>query len=382
MQPFTASPGSPQENAQHQIPYIQLMEEIQCSDMSFHPQQDLLALGLIDNSVQIYAYSAEGTASCIQQYNHHNGPVRCLSFSEEGKFLFTGSSDCSLAAIDATTGKIVFQKANAHPDPLQCIATKESVLVTGDEEGCLKVWDLRQSKQVFCWEEHEDYISDIVIDYNRNTILATSGDGFLSVWHMRRGKLEAMSDNIEDELLSMAIIKEGSKVVVGTTEGILTIWSWGDWGDMSDRFPGHPQSIDAIIPIDDDTICTGSSDGLIRIVSIQPNGLLGLVGEHGELPIECLRLSHDKRWMASTSHDSCVRFFDVAYLYSDDGDDDEEGENDEKQKEKEKEPEHNSEHMDEVKDNTCNSELQPTGTAKKKKKKGRSKGRGFFSGLE
>jgi hypothetical protein len=52
--------------------------------------------------------------------------------------------------------------------------------------------------------------------------------------------------------------------VVGTQDGILTLWSWGDWGDYNDRIIGHPNSIDAICKLDEDTICTGSSDGIIR----------------------------------------------------------------------------------------------------------------------
>ena len=28
--------------------------------------------------------------------------------------------------------------------------------------------------------------------------------------------------------------------MVGTQEGVLLIFSWGDWGDHSDRMPGHP----------------------------------------------------------------------------------------------------------------------------------------------
>lgn len=104
---------------------------------------------------------------------------------------------------------------------------------------------------------------------------------------MRKARLEAQSDNMEDELLSVVVLKvsvlphnltisahrtqpaflllqHGNKVVCGSQGGILDIWSWGQWGDISDRFPGHPQSIDAIIAIDEETIVTGSSDGLIR----------------------------------------------------------------------------------------------------------------------
>lgn len=53
-------------------------------------------------------------------------------------------------------------------------------------------------------------------------------------------------------------------MVVGDEEGVISIWSWDYWGDMTDRFPGHPQSVDTILPLDEQTIATGSSDGLIR----------------------------------------------------------------------------------------------------------------------
>ena len=39
---------------------------------------------------------------------------------------------------------------------------------------------------------------------------------------------------------------------------------------------------------------TGSQDGLIRIISILPNSMLGVVGEHGDFPVETLALSHDR----------------------------------------------------------------------------------------
>ena len=57
---------------------------------------------------------------------------------------------------------------------------------------------------------------------------------------------------------------------------------------------GHPSSVDALVAFDEDTVLTGSQDGLIRIISILPNSMLGVVGEHGDFPVEALALSHDR----------------------------------------------------------------------------------------
>ena len=55
-------------------------------------------------------------------------------------------------------------------------------------------------------------------------------------------------------------------MVCGDGSGTLDIYSWGLWGDLSDRFPGHPDSIDSICKITEDILCTGCADGTIRYV--------------------------------------------------------------------------------------------------------------------
>ena len=61
-------------------------------------------------------------------------------------------------------------------------------------------------------------------------------------------------------------LQGGRKVVCGTGDGILNLFSWGEWGDISDRFPGHPLSIDSCVAVSDSVVCTGSMDGIIRCV--------------------------------------------------------------------------------------------------------------------
>ncbi len=48
---------------------------------------------------------------------------------------------------------------------------------------------------------------------------------------------------------------------------------------------------------------------------MQPNRLLGVLGEHEEdFPIERLALSRDRRYLASCSHDQTVKFWDALEL--------------------------------------------------------------------
>jgi len=204
-------------------------------------------------------------------------------------------------------------------------------LITGDDDGAVKVWDIRQQKEVFSWHDNEDFISELVIHPTRNHIvLAPSGDSSLSIYDIKKGKLSNRSDYVEDELLSIVILKNGERVVCGTQEGVLLIWKWGEWDVPNDKIKGHPQSIDAAVKIDEDTLCTGSSDGILRLVSVLPNKCIGPIGDHNNtFPIEVVKKSFDNNVLANTSHDHCVNFLNIAFLYEEGGDDDDDNNNDE-----------------------------------------------------
>lgn len=130
-----------------------------------------------------------------------------------------------------------------------------------------------------------------------------------------------MSDNFEEDLTSMVICKYDKKVLCATSEGVINIFSWDWFGDCNDRIIGHPGSIDTMIKYDEDTIITGSEDGLIRAVSVLPNKIIAILGDPTEqndggevFHIQKVALSHDKCWLASCSLDDIVKIIDVTSL--------------------------------------------------------------------
>ena len=254
-----------------------------------------------------------------------------------------------------------------------------AAIVTGDDIGTVRLWDTRicgnnnhnnsKSSNPFdnlmklptgCiqhWKVNHDYITDFETNDDGTTLFASSADGTLSVFDIRyinrKGgtsrcislpdidphqsiSLEqksntsttwekhgyVKSDNQEDELLSLVLLKNSNKLLCGSQQGILSLFSYNIWGDISDRFPGHPQSIDALLKIDEDTVLTGSSDGLVRCVQLLPNALLGVLGAHDGFPIEGLGWSCNRNMVGSISHDEYIRLWDASLLKEEDDDSD------------------------------------------------------------
>jgi WD40 repeat protein len=72
-----------------------------------------------------------------------------------------------------------------------------------------------------------------------------------------------------------------------------------------------------MLKIDENSVITGSSDGLIRVVSLQPNKVLGVIGDHEDFPVEGLCRSRCGGILASYSHDDIVRFWDISMFVGD-----------------------------------------------------------------
>ncbi|KAI8090518.1 WD40-repeat-containing domain protein [Thamnidium elegans] len=308
--------------------------------LDLHPSSDIVATGMINGRVHCYRYG-------LQEHEHlwtakaFKKSCRGVSFTPDGSNLYAISRDRSIQLLDTETGSVIRVRETTHDSPINSLLViDERMLATGDDQGVIKIWDSRKEEAVMTYSEHEDYIADMTYSAQHKTLLAVGGDGYLSTWDIRKPNVVAMSDQIEDELLSIELVKNGKKAVVGTQDGVLSLWSWGDWGDYNDRIMGHPNSIEALCKLDEDTLATGSSDGIIRLVTVLPNEFQGALGDHGEdMPIENLRLSHDKKYLVSSGHDDKLQFWDVAHLFAEESEAVDEEETEEKAHEEEvKEP--------------------------------------------
>ncbi|KAK7503871.1 hypothetical protein BaRGS_00004994, partial [Batillaria attramentaria] len=299
--------ASKEEDVPGDIVHEDLVLAVTC-----HPSQNLIASGCIDGSVTIHSFSASEKIKLLRTLPHHKKSCRALRFSPGGKRLYTAGKDKSLWCIDTETGGIRRKIKAAHESAIySLLVTGERFVATGDDDGVLKLWDMRSKSATMELKECEEFISDMIIDQQQKILVATSGEGTLTAFNIRRKRMDLQSELFDSELLSLAAVKGEQRVVCGSGDGTLNIFHWGQWGNISDRFPGHPMSIDCIVPITEDIVCTGSMDGMIRAVNILPNRFLGIVGEHEDFPIEGLALSHDKQYLASCSHDQRVKFWFV-----------------------------------------------------------------------
>ncbi|PKU62710.1 WD repeat-containing protein 55 [Dendrobium catenatum] len=284
-------------------------------DLDFHPSSPLVAAALISGDLYLYRYGADSQPERLLQVSAHEESCRAVRFVDSGRAVLTASPDCSILATDVETGRAIARLEEAHENSInRLVNLTETTIASGDDEGCIKVWDTRHRSCCNSFDAHEDFVSDMTFVSGTKQLLATSGDGSLSVCSLRKNKVQARSEFSEDELLSLVIMKGGKKVVCGSQNGPLLLYSWGHFEDCSDRLLGHPMSVDTLLKLDEDTLISGSEDGVIRLVGILPNRIIQPLAEHSEYPIEGLAFSYDRKFLGSISHDQMLKLWDVEEL--------------------------------------------------------------------
>jgi WD repeat-containing protein 55 len=68
-----------------------------------------------------------------------------------------------------------------------------------------------------------------------------------------------------------------------------------------------------MIPITERIAITAGEEGVIRAMHLVPGRILGIAGQHS-LAIEAMDISNNGEYIASSSHDNDIRFWNIKYF--------------------------------------------------------------------
>lgn len=285
-------------------------------DICFHPQRDIIAAASITGDVLVYKYTNTET-ELMSTIELHLKACRDIEYNDDGTTLFSTAKDLSIMLTDVETEKLKRIYENAHEHPVYTMTViGEHIFATGDDDGVVKLWDLRQSGSTpaFSLKEMEDYVSAIITNRDAKYLVCASGDGSLTTINIPGKKLYVQSEEYDEELTCLGLFKNERKLLTASSKGKMYIFNWGEFGLHSDEFPSFTKkAINCMIPITENVVITGGEDGVLRATSLFPHHHLGVVGQHS-LSIEALDISGDGTLIASSSHNNDIKFWNVKYF--------------------------------------------------------------------
>ncbi|EFN68154.1 WD repeat-containing protein 55 [Camponotus floridanus] len=286
------------------------------TDICFHPTADTIGVASITGDIFMYKYNNEET-TLVSTIELHLKACRDIEFSEDGQILFSAGKDLCIAITDMETEKLTRLYEKAHEQPIYTMTViSEHVFVTGDDDGVVKLWDLRQkgNDPIFSIKAAEDYISAMITNRDAKYLVCASGDGCLTTINIPERKMHIQTEEYDEELTCLGLFKSERKLLSATSKGKMYVYNWGEFGLHSDEFPNVTKTaINCMIPVTENVVITGGENGIVRATSLFPHRQLGIVGQH-DFSIEALDISNDGILIASSSHNNDIKFWNVQYF--------------------------------------------------------------------
>lgn len=156
------------------------------------------AIGLFDGNVKLYS---QGNSN-PQEIHPCIGSTRALEFNPNDFSLVVGDQHGSIHIFDSTTLQETFTQKSGHNTSIETIKyLSENILVSGDTDGTVKVWDIRSSKCLQRFKPVQDYVADIAPVDGQQFIVAT-GDGQGHLYHISRQKRLQYYQQEDDDFTS------------------------------------------------------------------------------------------------------------------------------------------------------------------------------------
>jgi len=150
----------------------------------------------------------------------HDDQVLSVAFSEDGKYLASGSTDETAAVWDATTGELIRRFVEPHtwvyavafsPDGSVLACAYDSVHTFRDPG--VVTWDTKTGDPVQTLKGHHDRVISLAFSQDGNAIVTGSGDCTVRVWNTKTGDELLCLEGHDGPVTAVCFSPDGKYVV-------------------------------------------------------------------------------------------------------------------------------------------------------------------------
>ena len=236
----------------------------------------------------------------------HEDEVRCLAFSPNGRFLATGSSDCTALVSEVRTGRQIVRVTHKG-DVTSVHFSPDSKSVASASTDCtVRITDLATGDQTIeLWHDFQVYSAEF--SPNGFLLATASMDSTARVWAVRDGRQLGLLHH-DDQVQTATFSPDGRMLATASWDSSCRVWEIPSGKELS-RFIHEDRVLAVAFSPDSTFIVTASMDRSVRIWD------LGLQKErlrmHHAAEVSDVTVSADGTLIASASWDCTARTWDV-----------------------------------------------------------------------
>jgi WD40 repeat protein/serine/threonine protein kinase len=309
--------------------------QLNVSALVFGPNSNWLASASWDHTLRLWS-PLEQTAPRLT-INAHDGPILAMAASPDGRTLATAGDDkiVKLWSIRQPFIPLSVETAFLWPYPqlieqatlsghqggVRCIAFSPDgkTLASAGYDNVVKIWDVESTKEKATLRGHTRAIWALAFSPDGQTLASASEDYTIRLWDVikaRDGADNSLLDTLRghtDAVVALAFSPDGKTLASGGgfRDQSLRLWDVARRRERA-KLKGHIRAIFTVaFSPDGQTLATGSADGTIRLWDPTTGRERTVLHGH-PAQVQALAFSHDSRFLASGGGDRLIRFWDLS----------------------------------------------------------------------
>ncbi|EFA03258.1 angio-associated migratory cell protein [Tribolium castaneum] len=238
----------------------------------------------------------------------HSKSVFCGDLSKNSELAATGGEDDFAYLWSTQTGDVKLT-CTGHKDSViaVCFNHDNKLLATGDMSGLIQVWNVQDSKLIWCYES--DDLEWLSWHTFANVLIAGTQSGEVYVWQIPQGNCHVLTSH-GSSCTCGKLLPDGKQILAGYADGLVKLWDIKSgtvkW-QVADQSKGNVTSIE----IDSSgTLCSVAPSS--SLINISNGKSLGALLVEGETDIEAHIFSSELNLLVTGSLSGQVCVWDVA----------------------------------------------------------------------
>ncbi len=243
----------------------------------------------------------------------HEKVVRALAWTPDGGTLLSASEDGTLRLWDVKRSKEA-AVLKGHEKAIRSVAVSPDgkLALTAGADGVARIWDMRTHRTLLQYTGHDGTVWGAAWAPAGHTVATCGRDKTVHLWDARTGRIVRKMSGHGDWMPAVAFSPDG-KLIASTSarrDRTVRIWSVAS-GRCLRVLHGHQTIVWSVaFSPDGNTLATGSGDGTVRLWDVRTGEALAVVKTTG-MHIRSVAFCPLGRWLAFGCDDRTVAIWDT-----------------------------------------------------------------------